>query len=82
MVDSGASETAASGEHFEGYPLALATASATSYSSASADPKEDIVNVGEKFAETVDENGATSWAKFQTCRGLRRDEVCWRRSAG
>lgn len=58
MVDSGASETVASIEHFEGYPLVRTTASGTSYSSASADPKEDVVNVGEKFVETVGENGA------------------------
>lgn len=54
MMDSGASETVASVEHFEGYPLTRTTAFGTSYSPASAGPKEDIVNVGEKFIETVE----------------------------
>ena len=33
------------------------------------------MNIGEKFVEVVDENGTTTWAKFQVFRGLGKDKV-------
>ena len=70
MIDSGASETVASEDRFPSYDLVKTTASGITYSSAAESQAEDITNIGEQFVETVDENGVTSWAKFQICKGL------------
>jgi len=70
MIDSGASETVASEDRFPSYDLVKITASGITYSSAAESQAEDITNIGEQFVETVDENGVTSWAKFQICKGL------------
>ena len=75
MIDSGASETVAPAECFESYDLVKTTASGTTYASAAAGDCNEIVNIGEKFVEVVDENGTTTWAKFQVCRGLGKDKV-------
>ena len=75
MVDSGASETVASHEKFLSYELVETTASGVTYSSAAESQAEDIIDVGEKFVETVDENGVTSWAKFQMCKGLGNGKI-------
>ena len=75
MVDSGASETVASHDRFPSYPVVGTTASGTTYSSAAENQSEDIVNVGEKFVEVVDENGTASWAKFQMCKGLGQEKI-------
>ena len=75
MIDSGASETVAPAECFESYDLVKTTASGTTYASAAAGDGNEIVNIGEKFVEVVDENGTTTWAKFQVCRGLGKDKV-------
>lgn len=68
MVDSGASETVASQDKFTSYPLEETTASGTTYSSAAEKQAEDIVNLGQKYVQVVDENGSESWAKFQIGR--------------
>lgn len=75
MVDSGASETVASADHFSGYPLVQTTASGTTYSPAAANAAEEITNVGDKYIRVVDSNGVESMAKFQMCRGLGRDKI-------
>ena len=70
MIDSGASETVASEDRFPSCELVKTTASGITYSPAAESQAEDIINIGEQFVETVDENGVTSWAKFQICKGL------------
>ena len=75
MIDSGASETVAPAECFESYDLVKTTASGTTYASAAASDGNEIVNIGDKFVEVVDENGTTTWAKFQVCRGLGKVNV-------
>lgn len=75
MVDSGASETVASQDKFTSYPLEETTASGTTYSSAAEKQAEDIVNLGQKYVQVVDENGSESWAKFQICQGLGRNRI-------
>ena len=46
--------------------------SGIAYSSAAESQAEDI---GEQFVETVDDNGVTSWAKFQMCKGLSSGRI-------
>ena len=75
MVDSGASETVASDKEFASYPLTPTTATGTTYSSAAEKQFEDIVNIGEKVVETVDEHGNVNWAKFQICKGLSKGKI-------
>ena len=75
MVGSGASETVASHDMFPSYGLIKTIASGITYSSAAESQVEGIVNVGEKLVETVDENGVTSFAKFQMCKGLGKGKV-------
>jgi hypothetical protein len=75
MIDSGASETVASMDKFPSYPLELTTASGTTYSSAAEKQAEDIVNMGQKYVQVVDEYGVESWAKFQMCKGLGNDKI-------
>ena len=70
MIDSGASETVASMDKFPAYPLEDTTASGTTYSSAAEKQAEAIVNMGQKYVQVTDEQGSTSWAKFQMCKGL------------
>jgi hypothetical protein len=70
MIDSGASETVGSMEKFPSYPLETTTASGTTYSSAAEKQAEDIVNMGQKYVQVVDEYGVESWAKFQMCKGF------------
>ena len=70
MIDSGANETVVSHDRSPSYDLIKTTASGITYSSAAESQAEDIANVGEQFVETVDDNGVTSWAKFQMCKGL------------
>jgi hypothetical protein len=57
MVDSGPSETVASQDKFPSYPMMETTASGTTYSSAVEKQAEDIVNLGQKYAQVVDEMG-------------------------
>ena len=57
MIDSGASETAASADKFSEYPLVKTTASGTEYSSA-AEGGGAISNVGEKVIEVMDVSGS------------------------
>ena len=75
MIDSGASETVASQDQFASYPLEQTTASGTVYSSAAEKQAEDIVNLGQKYVQVVDEYGKESWAKFQICKGLGQDKI-------
>ena len=75
MIDSGASETVASQDKFASYPLEETTASGTTYSSAAEKQAEDIVNLGQKYVQVVDEYGKESWAKFQICKGLGHDKI-------
>jgi hypothetical protein len=75
MIDSGASETVASMDKFQSYPLETTTASGTTYSSAAEKQAEDIVNMGQKFIQVVDDYGVESWAKFQMCKGLGNDKI-------
>jgi hypothetical protein len=75
MIDSGASETVASEDKFASYNLVETTATGTTYSSAAEKQAENIVNVGQKFVQVVDEKGNESWAKFQMCRGLGQNRI-------
>ena len=75
MIDSGASETVASQDKFPSYPLVETTASGTTYSSAAAKEAEQIVNVGQKYVQVVDELGYETWAKFQMCKGLGQKRI-------
>ena len=75
MIDSGASETVAPFDRFPSYQMIETTASGTTYSSAAEHQGGSITNVGEKFVEVVDENGTTTWAKFQMCKGLGQDKI-------
>lgn len=75
MVDSGASETVASQDKFPTYQLEETTASGTTYSSAAEKQAEDIVNVGQKYVQVVDDKGNESWAKFQICKGLGANRI-------
>lgn len=51
------------------------TASGTTYAPAAAGYRNEIVKVGEKFFEFVDENEMAEWAEFQIGRGLGTDKV-------
>ena len=75
MIDSGASETVASEDKFESYPLEATTASGTTYSSAAEKQAEDIVNLGQKHVLATDSKGHAHWVKLQVCRGLGRGRV-------
>ena len=75
MIDSGASETVASMDKFPSYSLEETTASGTTYSSAAEKQAEAIMNMGQKYVETVDEKGNVSWAKFQMCKGLGQNRI-------
>ena len=57
MIDSGASETEASVEKFELYPIEKTAASGTTYSSAAGKQAEDIVNVCQRYIRVVDDHG-------------------------
>ena len=48
----------------------------TTYSSAAEKQAEDIVNIGQKYVQAVDDKGAESWAKFQMCKGLGNFGEC------
>ena len=49
MIDSGASETAASVVKFESYPIEKTRASGRTYSSQAGKQAEDVVNVGQRY---------------------------------
>ena len=48
VIDSGVTETAASVEKFESYPIEKTTAPSTTYSSAAENQAEDTVYVGQR----------------------------------
>lgn len=75
MIGPGASQTVASSERQSGHGLTTTTATCTVYSSASANPSEDITIIGENIIEATDQNGVVSHAKCQRCRVLGRDKV-------
>ena len=75
MIDSGASETVASLDKFPMYKSAMTTATGTTYASAADKQSGDIVNIGEKVVETIDEHGITSHVKFQMCKGLGEGKI-------
>ena len=49
MIDSGASETVASAEKFESYPIEKTTTSGTTCSSAAEQQAEDTANVSQRY---------------------------------
>ena len=57
VIDSGASETVASVEKFESYPLEKTTASGMTCSLAVGKEAEEIVHVGQRYTRIVDEHG-------------------------
>ena len=74
MIDSGASETVASAEKFESYPIEKTT-SGTTCSSAAEQQAEDTANVSQRYIRVVDDRGMESWAKFEMCKGLGQDKI-------
>ena len=75
MIDCGASETAASVERFESYPIEKTSTPSTTYLSAAGKQAENIVNVGQKHVRVVVDDGTESWTKFQMCKGLGQDKM-------
>lgn len=81
MVDSGASETVASADHFPDSPLVQTMASGTSYSSAAANAAEEITNVGEKYILKWSSLSASSrWQDFR-CAADEAEIMFWPLSA-
>ena len=60
MIGSGASETVASVEKFESYPIEKTPAPGTTHSSAAGKQTEDIVNAGQRYIGAVDDHGTES----------------------
>jgi hypothetical protein len=69
MVDSGASETVANEEMFEGFPLSETSSTGTEYSSA-CNGGPSIKNAGEKVIEVMNGNGEMNFMKVQMCSNL------------
>ena len=78
MIDSGASDTAASVEKFESYPIDKTTAPGTAYSSAAGKQAEDIVIVGQRYIRVTDEHITESWTKFRTFGGVQTRRVTYK----
>ena len=71
MTDSGASETVANSENFEGIECTATSATGTRYSAASAGGPS-IINAGEKTLEVKDNNGTIKFMKVQMCDNLSK----------